>query len=171
MPSGVEAAPVGPDEDAGALAHQVGAVAAEVPVGHHLLAVKGDRSGQNGGEFVGVFGVGLWGRLHEGQGGGHIPGAGAAGQKGLLGLVQGGLEGVGPQFVLGGDGRLGIAVGGGNGRHLFLLDGGGRQGLGRLLPGVAGEPFLFLGIGSLVQKGQDPALPLHCNHNQSASCY
>ena len=167
---GVEGPPVGAHQHPGALPHQVGAVAADVPVGHHLLPVKGDGGGQDGGEFVGVLGIGLRGILHEGQGGGHIPGAGAGGQQAGLGLVQGGLEGVAAQFVLGGHGGLGIAIAGGAGGHLLVLHGGGRQGLGGLLPGAAGDPLLLPGIGPLVQKGQDPALPLHCNHTIDASC-
>ena len=157
---GVEGPPVGAHQHPGALPHQVGAVAADVPVGHHLLPVKGDGGGQDGGEFVGVLGIGLRGILHEGQGGGHIPGAGAGGQQAGLGLVQGGLEGVAAQFVLGGHGGLGIAIAGGAGGHLLVLHGGGRQGLGGLLPGAAGDPLLLPGIGPLVKRDRTP--PCHC---------
>ncbi len=84
--SGVERPPVCPNQHAGALPHELCAVAAGVPVGHHLLALIGDSGGQKGGQPVNIFGIGFWRMLHEVQGGGHVPGAAAAVQQQGLGL-------------------------------------------------------------------------------------
>ena len=69
----MEGSPVGSEEKAGPLPHEVGAVAADVPVGDDLLPVIGDSGGQQSGQLVHVFGIGFWRVLHKIQGGGQLP--------------------------------------------------------------------------------------------------
>ena len=157
---GVEGSPVGSEEKAGPLPHEVGAVAADVPVGDDLLPVIGDSGGQQSGQLVHVFGIGFWRVLHKIQGGGQLPGAGAAGQEQGLGLVQfllklGGLL----EFLVGHGGQT-VAVDPSHRSDLLLQNGAGGEGLGGLLHGGAGDPVLLLRVGRLVQKGQDAVLPL-----------
>ena len=125
-----------------------------------LLPVIGDSGGQQSGQLVHVFGIGFWRVLHKIQGGGQLPGAGAAGQEQGLGLVQfllklGGLL----EFLVGHGGQT-VAVDPSHRSDLLLQNGAGGEGLGGLLHGGAGDPVLLLRVGRLVQKGQDAVLPL-----------
>lgn len=156
----MESAAVDTEKKTSAFPHHVCAVTADVPVGHHLLPVIGDGGGKKGGQSIYIFGIGLGRILHKVHGGGQVPGAGAAGQQQCFGCIQFFLELRGLLDILGGDGSLAIAIGRSHGGDLFFDHSRGGKDLGGLFQGGAGDPIFLLGIGSLVQKGQNAVLPL-----------
>ena len=156
---GVERTPVGPQQDAGALAHEVGAVAGGVAVGHDLLPLKRHGGGQEGRDAVYVSGVGFGRIRHEVQGQLHVPAMVPALQQHGAGPGQDLVKLRGLLQVLGSQGGLTQAIGPGDGGDLFLQDRTGGEDLDRLFQAGAGEPPLLLGIHRLVQQRQDAVLP------------